>query len=177
MIVAAPPPPASSIDVWGQPARAAEVSGRPLGSTLRLFRAGRTVTIPSWRNDTMSNVASRMHAGVLVDAKARRVGSLYLAPTTTGWACIQGATFLTCHRGLLRSRITWGFQSTKAGIDIYGIAADDVARVSLGGVTAMLRDNVFVLSRAMKLSPLPKTFGTLTVTYRDGRPPAAVVIR
>jgi hypothetical protein len=76
----------------------------------------------------------------------------------------------------LRQGVTYGFQSTATGIAVYGIAADDVARVSLGGRSATVRDNVFVLSRTMKLSPLPKTFGTLTVTYRGGRSPASVVI-
>jgi hypothetical protein len=177
-MVAAPPPPTTSVDVFGQPNRSEEVAGRPLGSALRLFRAGKTVTIPSWHNgDTIAAVAARMHAGAIEPAKARKVGALYLVATASGWVCVQGAHFLTCHRGLLRQGVTYGFQSTATGIDIYGIAADDVARVSLGGETATVRDNVFFLSRAMKLSPLPKTFGTLRITYRGGRPQASVVIR
>ena len=177
MIVAAPPPPKTSVDVFGQPSRSQEVAGRPLGSTLRLFRAGKTVTIPSWHyGTTVASVAAAMHAGRPESSKARKVGALYLVPTATGWACVQGTRFLTCHRGLLRQGVTYGFQSTATGIAVYGIAADDVARVSLGGRSATVRGNVFVLSRTMKLNPLPKTFGTLTVTYRDGRSPASVVI-
>ena len=179
-MIAAVPPHSTSVDIWDQASRSAEVAGRPLGSTLRLFRAGRTVTIPTWHGDTIAAVAARMQAGRLDAAKARRVGDLYLVPTATGWACVQGPAFLTCHRGLLRSGITWGFQSTKTGIAVYGIAADGVARVSLGSQTATVRDNVFLLTRTMKLTStahLPKTFGTLTVSYRDGRPPARVVIR
>jgi hypothetical protein len=125
----------------------------------------------------MSSVTARMKAGALVLGKARHVGSLYLVPTSTGWACVQGARFLTCHRGLLRQGVTYGFQSTATGIAVYGITADDVARVSLGKQTATVHDNVFFLTRTMKLSPLPKTFGTLTVIYRDGRPPARVALR
>lgn len=179
MIVAAPPPQKTSVDEFGQPSRSQEVADRPLGSTLQLFRAGKTVTIPSWHNgDTIAAVAARMHAGAVESAKARRVGALYLVPTATGWACVQGAHFLTCHRGLLRQGITYGFQSTPTGIAVYGIAGDDVARVSLGGQTSVVRDNVFFLTRAMKLTAqLPKTFGTLRITYRDGRSPAAVVMR
>lgn len=173
----AAPPPTGGIEVWVQAARATEVAGRPLGSTLHVFRSGRAVTIPTWHGDSLPSAAARMMAGAVVTAKARRVGSLYLAPTTKGWACMQGPTFLTCHRGLLPAGITWGFQSTATGIAINGIAADDVARVSLGSRTATVHDNVFFLTRAMKLSPLPKTFGTLVVRYRDGRPPARVVIR
>jgi hypothetical protein len=90
---------------------------------------------------------------------------------------MQGPTFLACHRGLLPSGVTWGFQSTATGIAVKGIAADDVARVSLGKQTATVHDNVFFLTRAMKLSPLPKTFGTLVVAYRDGRPPTRVTMR
>jgi hypothetical protein len=173
----APPPPIASVDVWGQPSRANEVAGRPLGSSLRVFRQGKTVTVPSWHGESMSSVVARMKAGALVMGKARHVGSLYLVPTTTGWACVQGARFLTCHRGLLSQGVTYEFQSTGTGIAVYGVAADDVARVSLGKQTATVRDNVFFLTRAMKLSPLPKTFGTLTVTYRDRRPPARVALR
>lgn len=177
-MLAAPPPPTTSVDVFGQPSRSKEVTGRPLGSTLRLFRAGKTVTIPTWHyGTTVASVAAAMHAGAPESSKARKVGALYLVPTTTGWACVQGARFLTCHRGLLRQGVTYGFQSTATGITLYGIARDDVSRVSLGGQTATVRDNVFVLSRTMKLSPLPKTFGTLRITYRGGRPPASVVIR
>lgn len=180
MLVAAPPPPTTSVDIFGQPSRSLEVAGRPLGSTLELFRAGRRVTIPSWHGQTIASVAARMRAGALEPAKARRVEDLYLVPTTGGGVCVQGPRFLTCHRGLLRSGITWGFRSTATGIAVYGIAADDIARVSLGSETATVHDNVFFLTRRMKLAStahLPKTFGTLVVSSRDGRAPARVPIR
>lgn len=180
MLYAAPPPSISGVDIWDQPSRSAEVAGRPLGSTLHLFRDGKRVTIPAWHGDTIASVAARMHAGTLEPSKARQVGALYLVPTRSGWACVQGARFLTCHRGLLRSGITWGLQSTATGIDVYGIAADGVARVSLGSQTAAVHDNVFFLTRRMKLTStahLPKTFGMLTVSYRDGRAPARVPMR
>lgn len=179
MLVAAPPP-QTSVEIFGQPSRTAEVAGRPLGSTLELFRTGRRVRIPSWHGQTIAAVAERMRAGAIRQAKARRVEDLYLVPTTGGGVCVQGPRFLTCHRGLLRSGITWGFQSTATGIAVYGIAADDVDRVSLGSETATVRDNVFFLTRRMKLTStahLPKTFGTLAVSYRDGRVPARVPIR
>jgi hypothetical protein len=178
VIPAAPPPHSiTRVDVWGQPSRSAEVAGRPLGSTLHVFAGGKTVVVPSWHGDTMSNVATRMHAGALVVTKARHIGSLYVVPTSTGWACVQGAHFLTCHRGLLRQGVTYGFQSSATGIAVYGLAADGVKSVSLGSHTATVHDNVFFLTRTVKLSPLPKTFGTLVVTYRDGRAPARVTLR
>jgi hypothetical protein len=60
------------------------------------------------------------------------------------------------------------------------MTADRVARVSLGSQTATVRDNVFFLARTMKLTStahLPKSFGTLIVSYRDGRPRARVPVR
>jgi len=180
VIVAAPAPPSTSVDIFGQPSRSAEVAGRPLGSTLAVFLHGKAVTIPTWHGQSISTVASRMKAGGVLTAQARHVGPLYLVPTSTGWVCVQGPRFLTCHRGLLRQGVTYGFQSTSTGIAVYGIAADRVARVSLGSHAATVRDNVFILTRTLKLTStahLPKTFGTLVVTYRDGRPPARVPIR
>jgi hypothetical protein len=185
-LIAAVPPHSTSVDVWGQPSRSAEVAGRPLGSTLHVFLAGKAVRLPrpSFHGmpvEPLSAVAARMHApGTLALAKARRVGSVYLVPTTKGWVCVAGPAFATCHRGLLRSDVTYTFQSTATGIAVYGIAADGVARVSLGSQTATIHDNVFFLTRPMKLTStahLPKTFGTLTVSYRDGRPPARVALR
>ncbi|MGH3026866.1 MAG: hypothetical protein ACRDLR_10495, partial [Gaiellaceae bacterium] len=64
-------------------------------------------------------------------------------------------------------------------IDVWGFAADEVRRVTLGGRTATLRDNVFYVFQPLKLTStarLPKTLGTLVVTYRDGRPAARVAI-
>jgi hypothetical protein len=173
------------VDVWGQPDLAQQVAGRPLGSTLALFRTGTTVTLPrpSFHGVPMRPlgvVAAHMRGkpGRLVLAKTRRVGALYLVPTTRGWVCVQGPAFQTCIRGLLRSGITWMFQSTATGIDVWGIAAGDVSRVVLGRRAATLDDNVFFVTRSMKLaSHLPKTFGTLIVSYRGSRPPERVVIR
>jgi len=182
-----PPVHRSFVEVFGQPSRSALVAGRPLGSTLALFRAGTRVALPrrsfhGLQMQPLSVVAAHMRGnpGRLVLAKTRRVGSLYLVPTTNGWACVQGAAFETCVRGLLRSGIAWMFQSTQTGIDVWGLAADDVSDVVLGRRTAALHDNVFFVSRPMTLTStahLPKTFGTLTVSYRDGRPAARVAIR
>ncbi len=183
MIAAPPPHSTTSIDIWGQPSRAAEVAGRPLGSTLAVFRAGRAVALPTMPfGDTLAQVAARMKGrpGSLELAKARHAGAVYLVPTARGWVCVQGPTFLTCHRGLLRSGVTYSFRSTSTGIAVFGIAADGVARVSLGSQTATVHDNVFFLTKPMKLTStahLPKTFGMLAVSYRDGRPQARVPIR
>jgi hypothetical protein len=187
ILVAAPPHPSTGVDVWGQPSRSAEVAGRPLGATLAVFRSGTRVQLPRARFHglamrPLSVVAShtRGKPGQLVLGRTRRAGAVYLVPTTNGWVCVQGPSFETCHRGLLRSGITWSFASTAAGIEVWGIAADGVARVSLGAQTATVRDNVFFLTRRMKLTStanLPKSFGTLVVTYRDGRPRVRVLIR
>ena len=136
--------------------------------------------VPLWHGLSFAQVLRAMHAGALVSTKAREVGGLYVVPTTRGGLCMQGPTFQTCHRGLLRSGVTYAFQATGQDVIVFGVAADDVARVSLGGRTATVHNNVFVLSHPLKLTSaahLPKTFGTLTVAYRDGRLPAQVPIR
>jgi hypothetical protein len=179
MLVAAPPHPAS-IDVWGQPSRSAETTGRPLQSTLRLFRSGKAVTIPTWHGHRLSTLPAEMKAdtGALVLAKARYVDGLYLVPTANGWLCMQGPTFQTCHAGLLRQGVTYSFAYYGDVLVVFGVAADDVARVSIGGRTAAVHDNAFTLSRPMKRAAhVPKTFGVLGIVYRDSRPPARVVIR
>lgn len=181
MIAAAPAHP-TGVFVWGQPARAQLVAGRPLGSTLAVFRSGKTVVLSAPRfGPSLAAVAKQMKGdpGSLELAKARRVGSLYLVPTTHGWVCVQGPRFLTCVRGLLRSGVTWMFRTTDTGIDVWGIAANDVSAVTLGSRAATLQHNVFFVSRVMKItstSHLPKTWGTLTVSYRTGRVPVRVVI-
>ena len=173
-MIAAPPVQAVGVDVWGQPARSAEVAGRPLGSTLGVFLRGRTVVIPSWHGQRLDSLPAQMKAdtGSFIRAKARAVGGLYLVPTANGWLCMQGDTFETCHRGLLRAGITYAFQVTDETLLVFGIASDAVRRVSLMGRAVTVRDNVFILSQSVHLAPghVPKTFGTLTVTYRDGRP-------
>lgn len=134
----------------------------------------------SWHGLSLASLAPKMRAGRLVTAKGREARSLglYLAPTTTGGVCIQGPEFQTCHRGLLRQGVTYSFSYTGDAIVVFGIAADDVGRVSLGATAVTVRDNVFLLSQRMKpAAHVPKTFGTLVVSYRDGRPPARVPIR
>ncbi|HVH50765.1 MAG TPA: hypothetical protein VM690_01345 [Gaiellaceae bacterium] len=179
-MIDAVPPHSTFVDVWGQPSRSAEIAGRPLASTLYVFRSGKTVRIPLWHGQPLAPVAKTMRAGSLVPTKAREVGALYLVPTTLGGLCIQGPTFQTCHRGLLRAGVTYGFQADGSNLLVFGVAADDVARVSLGGQVAAVHDNVFILSRPLKLTStahLPKTFGTLTVWYRNGGGQARVSIR
>jgi hypothetical protein len=181
LLAGAPPAPMTGVDVWGQSSSRAEVAGRPLGSTLHVFRSGKAVRLPTpLLGDPMPAVARRMlgDPGAPELARTRHAGSLYLVPTTHGWVCVQAPTFLTCHRGLLRAGILWMLHSTRTGIAVYGIAADDVARVSLGTRTATVHDNVFFLARRMELTRhLPKTFGTLVVSYRGHRPSARVTIR
>ncbi|HEY3921242.1 MAG TPA: hypothetical protein VGL76_03915 [Gaiellaceae bacterium] len=177
-----PPPHSTGVDVWGQPSRSAEVAGRPLGSTLQLFRAAKRVRLPAQPPfQPLAVLATRMrgHPGSLELAKTRRFEGLYLVPTTNGWVCVQATRFQTCVRGLLRAGVVWMFQSAYNGIDIWGLAANNVSHLRLGSKSATLRDNVFFVFRPMKLTStahLPKTFGTLLVTYRDGRAPARVVI-
>jgi hypothetical protein len=176
--------------VWGQPARSLEVAGRPLGSTIALFRAGPTAHLPaSGLMRPLSIVAAHLRGdpGALVLAKTRRVtippGPVYLVPTTHGWVCVQGARFETCHRGLLRQGVTWTFYSTTDGLDVIGIAANDVRAVDLSwtGNTrrAELAHNVFFVHRPISITSakhLPP-FGSLTVAYRGGRASASVRLR
>lgn len=180
MIPAAPPPPVSRVEIWGQPSRTAESADRPLGSTLKLFRGEKTVVLRSWHGLSLASLAQKMGAGRLMTRKGREVASLglYLAPTTTGGVCLQGQEFQTCHRGLLREGVTYSFSYTGDVIVVFGMAADDVKRVSLGAQTTAVHENVFLLSLPMKpAAHVPKTFGTLVVSYRDGRPPARVALR
>jgi hypothetical protein len=138
---------------------------------------------------SLAMVAAHMRGdpGRLLLAKTRRVstpvGAVYLVPTDRGWVCAQGQSFATCHHGLLRAGVTWSFYSTSSGIDVVGIAADDVSRVVLAGGgrrwTAQLHDNVFFVSRTLAIgsaSHLPP-FGTLTVSYRGRSRVAHVPLR
>jgi hypothetical protein len=193
----APPPPPSApsrtfVDVWGQPSRAAEVAGRPLDGALAVFRSSRlaaALPAPSGPMQPLVSVAAHMRGepGALLPRETRRVvtaaGPIYLVPTTRGWACMQASRFETCHRGLLPQGISWDFGSGSGGLDVAGIAADDVAGVVLEyGKTrarASLRDNVFFVHRPILLTPgqSRSAFGVLTVSYRDGKPPRSVPLR
>lgn len=187
-----PPRPAvTSVDVWGQPARSREVADRPLGTTLALFRQGAAVRLPPSAGlmRPLAVVTAHMlgHPGALDLAKTRRVstaaGAVYLVPTSRGWACMQGPRFETCHRGLLRQGVTWDFYSTSDGLDVIGIAANDVRAVDLawGASTrrARLAHNVFFVHRPLSIASathLPP-LGRLVVTYRGTRASAAVGLR
>lgn len=191
---AAKPPPRrfSGVEIFGQPSRFAEVSGRPLGRTLSIFRSARLAARlppPPGLMRPLSVVAAHMlgRPGPLIVAKTRRAdtpaGAVYLVPTARGWVCMQGPRFETCHRGLLRSAVTWNFYSTTTGLDVMGIAADEVDRVVLAygryRRAARLHDNVFYLHRPITLSStkhLP-ALGSLTISYRGTKPPVRVALR
>ena len=127
-------------------------------------------------SESLAVVAGRMHAGVLRAGASRRVttpfGSLYLVPTSRGALCAQLPRSLTCHRGLLRQRVTYGFWTVPGGIDLVGFAADDVTRITLlwgrHMRRATLNDNVFAVSQPVNLTSttLPP-LGRLRVDYRD----------
>jgi hypothetical protein len=177
--------------VWGQASVADEVAGRPLESTLALFRShANAATLPpaSGIHVSLATVAAHLRGdpGKLLLGKTRRidtsVGPVYLVPTGHGWVCLQGATFATCHRGLLRAGIVWEFTSTSTGSDVIGIAADDVSRVVLVGGgrrwRAPLHDNLFVVSRRFRIGAVQHStsLGSLVVSYRDGRKPRRVAL-
>lgn len=121
----------------------------------------------------------RGRPGALIPAETRRVvtaaGPIYLVPTRRGWVCVQGSRFATCHRGLVRQGITWNYYSTTGGLDVVGIAADDVSAVTLRyGKTqrrARLAHNVFFVERPITLTTTQQLppLGRLTVTHRNGR--------
>jgi hypothetical protein len=170
------PPVKTSVDVWGQAARSAET----VPAHLRVLRRSQTAAdaLPGGGPfTTLAGVASRMHAGRLRGGASRRidtsVGPVYLAPTASGWLCVQLPNARTCHRGLLRQRVTWSFYTTNPGLEVVGVAADDVARVTLAFAgrtrSAVLRDNVFTVSRPLTVAStqLPP-LGRLLVRYRDG---------
>jgi hypothetical protein len=180
------------VDVFGQPRSSLEVADRPVGTHLALFSSG-GVTAPLPRSTRLMRslpvVAAHLRGdpGALVLDKARRVttaaGPVYLVPTIHGWVCVQGPTFRTCHRGLLRQGLTWNFYSTPTGLDVIGIVADDVRTVTLTWSghrrRAQLGRNVFLVHRPLTLTStqhLPP-FGRLVVSYRGGRAPASVPLR
>jgi hypothetical protein len=188
---ALPPSPSTGVDIWGQPARTAEVAGRPLGTTIALFRSDRLAShlpTPSGLAQPLAVVAAHLRGkpGALIPSKTRRVatgaGPLFLVPTTHGWVCVQAQRFQTCHRGLLRQGITWNFYSTPTGLDVVGIAADDVTAVTLSyGTTrrkAELEHNVFFVHRPIALTSsrhLPP-LGRLTISYRGTKRQASAQI-
>lgn len=176
------------VDIWGQPSRSEEVAGRPLGTTIALFRGGVAAHLPRSTGPMrpLSVVAAHLlgHPGALLLARTRRVitaaGPIYLVPTTHGWVCEQGPNFRTCHRGLLAQGVTWNFYSTSTGLDVIGIAADNVRAVSLtwAGKTrrAQLSQNVFFVHRPISIASathLP-SLGRLRLLYRGGKPVTTV---
>lgn len=180
-----------SVDVFGQPSGSAEVSGPPFREALAVLRSNRlAASLPASHGpmSSLSSVASHMRGkpGSLVPSETRQVatalGPIYLVPTTRGWLCMQGPSFQTCHRGLLRQGVTWNFYSTQTGVDVVGVAADDVTAVTLTyGKTrrkAALHDNVFFVQRPMSFTSVDDLppIGTLEISYRGGKPPTSVPI-
>jgi hypothetical protein len=178
----------TSVDIAGQPARSLEVADRPLGRRIAVFGRGPAARLPAPAGPMrpLAAVAADMlgHPGTLVLAKTRRVatpaGPVYLVPTNRGWVCVQGPTFRTCHRGLLRQGVTWNFYSTPSGLDVIGIAADDVRALTLtwGAYArrAVLSRNVFFVHRPLTITSakhLPP-LGRLVVAYRGSRAAATV---
>jgi hypothetical protein len=183
-----PRPVVTSVDIWGQPDRSQEVADRPLGTTIALFRGGSTAHLPTPTGlmRPLSFVAAHMRGnpGALVIGKTRRVataaGSVYLVPTIHGWLCVQGPTFQTCHRGLLRQGLTWNFYSTSTGLDVIGIVADNVRAIDLTwsgkSLRAQLAHSVFFVRRPLSLTSVKHlpSFGHLAVSYRGSKAPTTV---
>src|SRR5581483_5064432 len=183
-VVAAPPHEEVRVDLFGQPARSLEVAGRPLDGTLAVFRSRQgAARLPAPRGamQPLGVVAAHLRGspGALLTGRTRRVatavGPVYLVPTIRGWVCVQATRFETCHRGLLAQGVTWSFYSTEDGLDVVGIAADDVHSVALEWGTrhreATLAHNVFFVERSISLTSgthIPP-IGRLTVTYRGTR--------
>lgn len=193
---AEPPHGSSGVEYWGQPSRSAEAYGRPLGNTLGLFASARLAArlpAPTGLMQPLAVTAARMrgHPGKLILAETHRVatplGSVYLVPTVRGWLCVQGPTspptFQTCHRGLLRQGVTWSYYTTPTGLDIIGVAANDVRAIDLVWDTkrrrARLGHNVFYVHRPLSLAAgqhLPP-LGHLSVSYDDRRRSAITPLR
>lgn len=180
---AGPPSPSSSngADIWGQSDRTAEVSGRPLEKTIALFRSNRfaaQLPTPNFPGVPLAEVAKslRGNPGALITSETKRfrtgAGAIYFVPTTRGWIRMQAQHFASCHRGLLRQGIAWDICSTPTGLDVVGIAANNVAAVALTYGThtrrATLTHNIFFVHRpptftsTQHLPPL----GNLTISYR-----------
>jgi hypothetical protein len=179
------PPDHVVLNVFGQPSSSAEIAGRPLDKTLALFRSNRLAAAlppPGGSLHPLVSIAAHMDGpGALLVHETRRVvtgvGPIYVVPTAQGWVCLQGPRFGTCDRGLLGQGVNWHFESAGGGMDVVGIAADSVSGVTWAhGKTerrASLHNNVF--SFHLPLSSFPR--GTVTISYRDGRPSARVLLR
>ena len=180
------------VNVFGQPSGPAEAAGSPLDKTLALFRSSRlaaALPAPSGAMGPLATVAGRLEGepGTLLPGETRRVvtpaGPIYLVPTTRGWVCMQGRRFEACERGLLPQGVDWHFQSAGNGVDVVGIASNAVSGVVLTyGKTvrrALLHDNVFFVHRPASFTAGQRVFaiGTLTISYRNGGPPALVPLR
>jgi hypothetical protein len=181
--------PQTSVEIFSQSTRSAETAGRPLDKTLAVFHSSRlaaTLPAPKGLMRPLADVAARMSGdpGALLLDQTRQVatdtGPLYLVPTKHGWVCMQARRFETCHHGLLQEGVSWDFESEAGGLQVMGIAADNVRSVVLRyGTTerrASLHDNVFFVYRPLSLppaQPLPP-LGTLAISYRDGTPATAV---
>jgi hypothetical protein len=119
-------------------------------------------------------------------AKTRRVatpvGPIYLVPTVRGWVCVQAPRFETCHEGLVRQGVTWTFISTQTGLDVIGIAADNVDGVALIYAKqhrrAELAHNVFFVHRPISLTSIQHLppLGTLAISYRGTRAQSRVAL-
>ena len=188
--VAVPPHEDVRVDLFGQPAQRLEVAGRPLGQTLAIFRSPRAAApLPVGPMRPLGVVAAHLRGspGALLTGRTRRVstavGPIYLVPTVRGWVCVQATTFETCHRGLLRQGVTWSFYSTEDGLDVVGIAADDVRSVTLHWARrrrrATLAHNVFFVQRTISLTSgthIPP-LGRLSIDFRGTKAPVSVVVR
>lgn len=191
-VQAAPPPSYStSVDFFGQPNRSAEVVGQPLAKTLALFAFPGSATQlprPTGFMRPLADVAAHLRGdpGALIPTETRRVttaaGPVYLVPTARGWLCVQGPTFQTCHRGLLKQGVTWNFYTRTNGLDIVGIAANTVRAVTLvwghQHRRAALAHNVFFVHRplsATSIQHLPP-LGRLAISYRGARRSTTVVV-
>lgn len=190
--VAVPPHEDVRVDLFGQPAQRLEVAGRPLGQTLAIFRSSRAAAplpAPVGSMRPLAVVAAHLRGspGALLTGRTRRVstavGPIYLVPTVRGWVCVQATTFETCHRGLLQQGVTWSFYSTEDGLDVVGIAADDVRSVALHWARrrrqAALAHNVFFVQRTISLTSgthIPP-LGRLSIDFRGTKAPASVVVR
>lgn len=180
------PPDHVVTNVFGQPSSSAERAGRPLDKTLALFRSSHLAAAlppPVGSLQPLASIATHMRGdpGALLLHETRRVvtglGPVYLVPTTHGWVCLQSPRFETCDQGLLGQGVNWHFESAGGGMDVVGIAADGVSGVEWAHDKterrASLHDNVF--SFHLPLSSFPR--GTVTISYRDGRPNARVPLR
>jgi hypothetical protein len=172
----------------------------PFGRSIALFERPRRSTdivpvgvlaAPFPKALTFGQWLARFHAqeGKPLFARSREVDSfdesIYFIPTDRGKVCYAttGGS-MGCMDGLTREGIYWrlGSGSANSGLSIFGLATSRVARIDLlyGQTTkrADLADGAFTVERPFTFHrPLPKSFGRLVVHYRDGRPPATVVLK